>query len=51
VLYFVVAPMYSPIGLVDKVIEVALVAMLLTDASRARSEPAEAEPGAGPAVG
>lgn len=43
VLYFFMAPFYSTIGIADKVIEVALVALLLADAHRTSSSlPAEA---------
>ena len=39
VLFFVMAPYYTAIGYLDKAIEVALVAPLLTEARTASSEP------------
>jgi hypothetical protein len=39
VLYFVLVPAFRPIGLVDKAIEAALVALLLIDARRPPASP------------
>src|SRR5215218_1388436 len=44
VLFFLMAPSYTILGYVDKVIEVALIALLLADAYTASSEPSEVAP-------
>jgi hypothetical protein len=41
VLWLIMAPVYDFIGYTDKVIEIALIVLLITDAYKASSEPSE----------
>ena len=50
VLYFVLVPFYDPIGLADKAIEVALIALLLVDGFSGRAASTHDQPGAGDSV-
>jgi hypothetical protein len=44
VLWFIMAPLYDFIGYIDKAIEVALIALLITDVYTASSEPSGETP-------